>query len=151
MALLELTDRSAIADFFGRNPRAHVYELGDLDDFDWPHTRWFAWQGDDRLEQVALLYNEPAVPVLIAITEEPGGSMETLLRELLPTLPDALYVHASPPLLDVFRERYAVDAAEPHLKLALARTDLLAPSAAPVDLLGEEDLLELDHRELLLL
>lgn len=145
MALLELTDRGTIADFLRRNSRAHAYELGDLDDFDWPHTRWFAWQGDDRLEQVVLLYDEPSVPVLIAITEEPSTSMGTLLRELLPVLPDSLYVHASPPLLAAFRSRYNIGAAEPHLKLALARTDLLASSAAPIDLLGEDDLLELDE------
>jgi ribosomal protein S18 acetylase RimI-like enzyme len=145
MTLVELDDRSTIAAFFRRNAGAHVYELGDLDDFDWPHTRWFAWEHGGALEQVALLYGEPSVPVLIAIAEEPGASMKTLLQELLPTLPDALYVHVSPPLLDVFRERYAVEAAEPHLKLALARTDLLEPSAAPVDLLDESDLLELDE------
>ena len=145
MTLVELSDRATLAAFLRRNPRAHVYELGDLDDFDWPHTRWFAWNQHDRLEQVALLYSEPSVPVLIAITESPVASMESLLRELLPTLPAELYVHVSPPLLDIFRDRYAVEAAEPHLKLALTRNDLLARSAAPVDLLGDDDLLELDE------
>ena len=145
MTLVELDDRSTIAAFFRRNAGAHVYELGDLDDFDWPHTRWFAWEHGGRLEQVALLYSEPSVPVLIAIAEEPAASMVSLLMELLPTLPAALYVHASPPLLQVFRDRYAVESAEPHLKLALARTELLEPSACPVDLLGEDDLLELDE------
>ena len=38
--------------------------------------------------------------MLIAIADEPVASMESLLRALLPTLPDALYVHVSPPLLD---------------------------------------------------
>ena len=42
MTLVELGDRATIAAFFRRNAEAHVYELGDLDDFDWPHTRWFA-------------------------------------------------------------------------------------------------------------
>src|SRR5690348_5915501 len=121
MTLVELDDRTTIAAFFRGNPGAHVYVLGDLDDFDWPHTRWFAWAHGERLEQVALLYSEPSVPVLIAIAEEPGASMISLLTQLLPTLPAALYVHASPPLLDVFRSRYAVESAEPHLKLALAR------------------------------
>ncbi len=145
MTFHELDDRATIAAFFRRNAEAHVYELGDLDDFDWPHTRWFAWEHDGRLEQVALLYSEPSVPVVIAIAEPPDTSMVSLLEELLPTLPDALYVHVSPPLLDVFRERYTVEAAEPHRKLALARTDILAASAAPVDLLGEDDLLEIDE------
>jgi GNAT superfamily N-acetyltransferase len=144
MSLVELSDRQTIADFLRRNARAHVYELGDLDDFDWPHTRWFAWQQDDRLEQVALLYSEPAVPVLIAIAEEPMASMESLLGELRATLPGGLYVHVSPQLLDGFRERYSVENSEPHLKLALTREDLLAPSALAVDLLGEADLAELN-------
>ena len=144
MTLVELRDRATIAAFFRRNAEAHVYELGDLDDFDWPHTRWFAWEQDGRLEQVALLYSEPSVPVLIAIAEDPDASMVPLLGELLPALPGALYVHVSPPLLGVFRDRYTVESAEPHLKLALARTDLLAARAAAVDLLDEDDLLELD-------
>jgi ribosomal protein S18 acetylase RimI-like enzyme len=144
MTLVELRDRATIAAFFRRNAEAHVYELGDLDDFDWPHTRWFAWEQDGRLEQVALLYSEPSIPVLIAIAEDPGALMGRLLEELLPSLPGALYVHVSPPLLDVFRDRYRVQSAEPHLKLALARTDVLAARAAPVDLLDEDDLLELD-------
>ena len=55
MTLVELGDRDAIAAFLRRNAAAHVYELGDLDDFDWPHTRWFGWERDGRLEQVALL------------------------------------------------------------------------------------------------
>ena len=42
----------------------------------------------------------------------------------------ALYVHATPPLLDTLAERYAIEDAEPHLKLALGRTDLLAAHAA---------------------
>ena len=145
MTLVELRDRAPIAAFLRRNAESHVYELGDLDDFDWPHTRWFAWENGGRLEQVALLYSEPSVPVLIAIAEEPAVSMVSLLGELLPALPGAFYVHVSPPLLDVFRGRYTVEAAEPHLKLALASTDLLAASAAPVDLLREEDLLDIDE------
>src|SRR4051794_9363908 len=111
MGLLALDDRTTIAAFFRRNARAHVYELGDLDDFDWPHTLWFAWEDEGRLEQVVLLYTEPSVPVLIAIAEEPGASMTSLLEELLPTLPAALYVHVSPPLLELFRGCYAVEAA----------------------------------------
>ena len=70
--------------------------------------------------------------------------MVSLLGELLPTLPAALYVHASPPLLDVFRERYAVEAAEPHSSCARPHRPP-RPSAAAVELLGENDLLELDE------
>ena len=45
MTHIELRDRDELASFFRRRPEVHAYELGDLDDFFWPHTRWFgsAW------------------------------------------------------------------------------------------------------------
>ena len=125
--------------------RAHVYELGDLDDFDWPHTRWFGWEHDGRLEQVALLYTRAGRPRADRDRRGAGGSMAPLLEELLPRAArrplrarDAAAARRASP--SGTRSRRA----EPHLKLALARTDLLAARAAPVDLLGEDDLLELD-------
>ena len=48
MAVVELSDRDLIAAFLRRNAPAHVYELGDLDDFDWPYTRWFGWEEAGR-------------------------------------------------------------------------------------------------------
>ena len=88
MAVVELEDKDVLAAFLRRNVRAHVYELGDLDEFDWPYTRWFGWERAGRLEQVVLLYSEPAVPVLIAIAEEPLAAMDELLaRPSRPTLP----------------------------------------------------------------
>ena len=38
------TIEHVLAAFLRRNAPAHVYELGDLDDFDWPFTRWFGWE-----------------------------------------------------------------------------------------------------------
>lgn len=144
MGVVELEDKEAIAAFLRRNARAHVYELGDLDDFDWPYTRWLGWERDGQLEQLVLLYTEPAVPVLLAIAEEPLGAMEDLLRAVRDTLPSALYVHATAPLLDTLAERYAIEGAEPHLKLALGRDDLLAAHAVPVELLGATDLADIE-------
>ncbi len=144
MSFVELRDRHVLAAFLRRNASAHVYELGDLDDFDWPFTRWFGSEADGRLGQVALLYTQPDVPVLIAIAEEPNAGMAELMRALLPTLPSELYVHVSPPLLEVFCERYAIEHSEPHLKLALTRMDGLPTAALPVELLEESDLPELD-------
>ena len=71
MTVVELSEKETIAALLRRNARAHVYEIGDLDDFDWPHTRWFGWERDGRLEELVLLYTEPDVPVLLAIAEEP--------------------------------------------------------------------------------
>lgn len=125
MAVVELEDRERIAAFLRRNAQAHVYELGDLDDFDWPYTRWFGWEHAGRLEQIALLYSEPAVPVLLWIAEEPLDAMEDLLRQIRGALPATLYVHAT-------------------TKLALARDDLVTRYTIEVELLGGADLDEIE-------
>ncbi|MSO95546.1 MAG: GNAT family N-acetyltransferase [Thermoleophilia bacterium] len=144
MAFVELEDRNTIAAFLRRNAHAHVYELGDLDDFDWPHTRWFGWTRDGRLEQIALLYTAPAVPVVIAIAEKPLGAMADLLRAARDLLPPVLHAHVTAPLLDTLAERWRIEAARPHLKLALMRSDLLAGYAVPVEILGPADLDEIE-------
>ena len=84
MTLVELRDRDELASFFRRRPEVHAYELGDLDDFFWPHTRWFGWLVEDRLEQVALLYGEPDPPVLVALAEDPERVFhkDELLRDV---------------------------------------------------------------------
>lgn len=55
MGVSELHDKAEIAACLRRNAPGHVYELGDLDDFDWPYTTWVGWESDGRLEQIVLL------------------------------------------------------------------------------------------------
>lgn len=144
MTVVVLEDKERIAALLRRNPGAHAYELGDLDDFDWPYTRWFGWERDGRLEELVLLFSEPTVPVLLAIADDRLDAMEQLLRELLDTLPSDLYVHATAPLLDTLSKRYVIARAEPHLKLALTRDDQLLAQAVAVDVLGAADLAEVE-------
>jgi len=37
-----LHDKSAIEQFLRRNTWLHLYELGDLDEFFWQYTTWYA-------------------------------------------------------------------------------------------------------------
>jgi ribosomal protein S18 acetylase RimI-like enzyme len=140
MPLVEPCDRRAIASLLQRNPRSHVYELGDLDDAYWPDTRWLGWESDGELEQVVLLYTQPEVPVLLAIADAPASTMADLLEAALPELPATLYVHATAPLLEPLGRRYRVDAAAPHLKLALGATGFVRRHSVPVEALGPDDL-----------
>lgn len=99
----------------------HAYELGDLDDFFWPHTRWLGLERGGRIEQLALLYDEPDPPVLLALAEEPVDGMIDLLRAVADRLPAPLYAHLSPGLVGALAPALA-PSGDPvaHCKLGLA-------------------------------
>lgn len=146
MAIVELRDRGAIARFCRRRPAVHAYELGDLDDFFWPHTRWLGWRADGRLEQLALLYDEPDPPVLLALAEEPESGMRDLLREIAADLPPRVYAHLSPGLVDALGPLRVADSPPvAHCKLGLAEQAYLeAHDTREAMLLSSSDLAEVE-------
>lgn len=112
-------DREELARFLGRNWRLHLYELGDLDDFFRPYTRFYGlWEGD-RLREVALLYSGGVLPVLLALSEHPEGAMRNLLEALLPFLPERFYAHLSGDLAEVLALRYTLESHGRHWKMSL--------------------------------
>ena len=147
MALVELRDRGVIAEFCRRRPAVHAYELGDLDDFFWPHTRWLAWEADGRLEQLALLYDEPDPPVLLALAEHGQHGMCDLLREVAADLGPRVYAHLSPGLVDALAPRLVPETAPvAHCKLGLADPASLQPyDTAGAALLSPSDLPEVER------
>ena len=147
MAVVELRDRDALARFFRERPAVHAYELGDLDDFFWPHTRWLGWMPDGRVEQVALLYDEPDPPVLLAFAEEPAEGMTALLGSLAGELPPAVYAHLSPGQLDALAtELVPARKPAPHLKLGLVdQSALTRYDTAECELLSSADLEEVER------
>ena len=142
MTVVEIRDREVIAEFCRRRPAVHAYELGDLDDFFWPHTRWLGWETDGRVEQLALLYGEPDPPVLLALAERPEQGMADLLRSIATGLPPQLYAHLSPGLLGALEPRL-VPASEPvaHRKLGLVEPSRLdGHDTGQAELLSSSDL-----------
>ena len=146
MTVVELRDRDVIARFCRQRPAVHAYELGDLDDFFWPRTRWLAWQPDGRVEQLALLYDEPDPPVLVALAEEPEHGMADLLRAIVPELPHRAYAHLSRGLVEALAPEFApVSAPLPHRKLGLVDPRLLdVHDPADAVPLGPSDLAEIE-------
>ncbi len=125
----QVTDRDWLRARLHAAPALHLYELGDLDDFFWPHTRWYA-----RGEAVALIYTASELPVLLALGD--AGHRE-LLAELRAELPARIYAHLSPGLVASLAPRFA---SEPHgdfLKMILADPGALpaadAERLAPAD------------------
>lgn len=138
MPVISLSDRARLRAYFRRVPERHLYELGDLDDFFWPHTRWYALEDGGELRAAALLYDPGTLPVVLAIGDRPP--LAELLDGIRARLPARLFAHLSPGLVDALAPRYE---SEPHgdmLKLALAdRTRLAGVDTGDTHRLGPAD------------
>ena len=120
--VIEITDRSLLERFLRKDPALHIYEIGDLDPFFWPSTRWFGWapDGPSKLEAVALLYSSPGTRSLLALERRRPDAARALLTVILDDLPDEFYAHLSLPLAQVFRDAgWRVTTEIPSRKLVL--------------------------------
>jgi ribosomal protein S18 acetylase RimI-like enzyme len=134
-------DRDAIAACLRRDPLLHLYAIGDLDDFFWPYTQWYALADGDDIRQVILCYTGAPLLILHALTSDSPGEMRVLLRSILHLLPRRIYTHLSADLIDVFADDYQIEPHGAYDKMALtdlARLDVVDTSAAvqltPADL-----------------
>lgn len=140
-----LHDRAELSAVLRADPALHVYELGDLDDFFWPYTTWYA---DPHRRVVALLYTGTEVPTLLGIAPPADTpALRGLLGGLLPVLPRRFYAHLTGGVGDVLAADYAsVDHGE-HLKMALTEPERLASVSTD----GVEPLTAADLDEILAL
>ncbi|MCK4306310.1 MAG: GNAT family N-acetyltransferase [Candidatus Eisenbacteria sp.] len=114
-----LHDKDELEVFLRRNTFLHLYEIGDLDDFFWPYTCWYALKDDDGIREVALLYLGLNPPTLLAFTRDPSGAMGELLRSSRHLLPARFYAHLSEGGVSAFKDGYQVRSHGAHYKMAL--------------------------------
>lgn len=110
--------KDEIAAFLRRNVPLHLLELGDLDDFFWQYTTWYAWKEDGHIKELVLFYTGVALPTLLAITDD-IPAMRELLQAILPLLPRRFYAHLSGDLASVFAKDYQVESRGVHYKMLL--------------------------------
>jgi predicted GNAT family acetyltransferase len=139
-----IREKNRILRFLEREPFLHIYETGDLDDFSWSHTEWFAIQESDaELTALALLYSGTDPPTLLALADQGREALSLLVEALVPELPPRVYAHLSPGLVRVLERRYASQAHGTHVKLALVDASRVAAiDTAGVLRLGREDAAE---------
>ena len=114
-----LHDREQIAAWLRRDPLLHLYAIGDLDDFFWPYTNWYALAEGDDIRQVILCYTGAPLLILHALTSESPAEMGALLRSIIHLLPRRIYTHLSADLIDVFAEDYRIEPHGAYDKMAL--------------------------------
>jgi ribosomal protein S18 acetylase RimI-like enzyme len=132
--------------FAARDLGLHIYELGDLDPFFWPRTRFWGWvePGDREPSAIALLYDGGDPPTLLALARDDGGAAARLLNALRDRLPARCYAHLSPGLLEPLAMRFVDELHGRHHKMLLVDPSALDTVATEdVQRLGEDDLADL--------
>ncbi|MHC4111668.1 MAG: GNAT family N-acetyltransferase [Planctomycetota bacterium] len=119
MKICCLHSKAEIEAFLRKNVYLHIYSIGDLDDFFWHDTVWYAAKDGDDIQALVLLYTVPPVPTLHAMSEE-RGPMAELLRSILHLLPGRFHAHLSHGLAEVFDEQYEFEYFQKHYKMALS-------------------------------
>jgi ribosomal protein S18 acetylase RimI-like enzyme len=140
---IHLHDREAIAAFLQRDTLMHLYAIGDLDDFFWPRTGWYALTRDGAIEEIVLAYDPGDMLVIQALTRNPA-QMRELLGAIAHLLPPRVYGHFSPGVADALDQLYSFDPHGLHLKMALTDRARLAA----VDTVGTFALTPADRVEI---
>jgi len=122
-----LHDKSKIEAFLRGNVFLNIYSLGDLDDFFWPYTTWYALTDTAGTQALALIYTGGSLPCLHALSEDyKVNYTEELLRCLIPILPKRFYAHLSLGLESILAEHYTLRPHGKHYKMALTDKSLLS-------------------------
>lgn len=152
MRLVPLQDRAVLGSWLRRDAGLHLYELGDLDDFFFPHTAWHALVGDRdaardtaTIAAVALLYTASELPVLVALgRDEERDTVRALLERVAPLLPPRAYAHLAPGTSDALGARFRREPHGLHDRMVLVdRARLEAVDTAQACALGPEHAEEL--------
>lgn len=124
--IISIHSKTEIEAFARRNIYLHIYSLGDLDDFFWPHTVWFGLRDAGQIRQLALLYTGCSMPTVLAYAEEPVQGMRELLRGILSFLPRRFYAHITQSVADALVETYHLQSHGDFQKMALTDRSRLA-------------------------
>jgi GNAT superfamily N-acetyltransferase len=102
-------NKKEIYHFLSKTPELQLYTIGDLDDFFWPNTIWYAIYENQEIQSIALLYVGMNPPTLLLFFDKDPYYSTELLRSIKPLLPEKFLVHLSPGLIDVFGKENIIE------------------------------------------
>jgi ribosomal protein S18 acetylase RimI-like enzyme len=140
--LVSLHDKASIRAYTMHNPLLHIYEIGDLDDFFWPHTVWYGWVDEGVITQLALLYMPFSPPVLLSHANPQRTDHGEFLDALMLVLPRTFYSHVDTHAVTAFAPHYTAEHHGHYHKMGLqdvataiaaddGRASLLTPADIP--------------------
>jgi ribosomal protein S18 acetylase RimI-like enzyme len=143
MPVVSLHDRERIEPVLRRNVFLHIYALGDLDDFFWPFSTWYALEDGGELRAILLLYTAFETPTLMALGDPPYDPLHELLRSARRMLPPRVYAHLSPGCREALGPGVVAQTRGPHLKMALEEPRLDVHDLSAVERMTANDVTHL--------
>jgi ribosomal protein S18 acetylase RimI-like enzyme len=104
-----IRDKDEIYRFLSGTPDLQLYAIGDLDDFYWPYTTWYAIYEKNEIKSIALLYSGMSPSTFLLFHDKDSYYSTQLLKSVKPLLPEKLNVHLSPGLIDVFGRESVIE------------------------------------------
>ncbi|HNW35350.1 MAG TPA: GNAT family N-acetyltransferase [Candidatus Ozemobacteraceae bacterium] len=112
-----LHDKAVIEAFLRKQTDLHLYELGDLDDFFWPRTLWFANGRGCEISALCLVYVGLSLPTVLAFGDP--APLIALIKSVSDLLPNWFYAHVSPGVEAAFGGTFRLDPHGKHLKMSM--------------------------------
>jgi len=126
MKVICLHDKDMIETFLRSNVFLHIYSLGDLDEFFWPYTTWYALTDATGIRAIALMYTGGNLPCFHVLGEDDNAVYtEELLRCLIGILPRRFHAHLTLGSESILAERYDLRPFGRHDRMALMDKSLL--------------------------
>jgi len=119
-----LHNKSTIENFLLKSPGIHAYCIGDLDDFFWSQTCWYALVDNGQIQSIALLYVGTETPTLLIFYDDSPTFSNELLIRIKTILPSKFYAHLGMGLIDVFGMQNAIEYYGVHYKMVLDKNPL---------------------------
>ncbi len=147
MRTICLHNKNQIELFLRRNTFVNIYSIGDLDDYFWRSTTWYALAEGEKIKAIVLMYSGLKQPTLLALCDDDAiPYLQELLDSIIYLLPKTFYCHLSLGLADSLQTHYKVESHGKHYKMALNDASSLTHiDTSQVVPLSKEDLGELQR------
>ena len=135
------TDRALLRAFLERDRLYAAYAICDLDDREFPRTRWgAAWSGGS-IVAVVLEYTGASPQPIFAMGRDDG--VAAILRDVV--RPRVAYIAALPSLMPMLATRYRLDSGPQMVRMAVDRDRFMRADDPGIERLVPGDALELNR------
>ncbi len=134
--------KDVLFEFLQKEAGLQIYLTGDLDEFFWPKTQWYALKEMGELKSAALLYSGNNCPSLLCFQKKGKEFAMLLLKEIRHLLPARFYAHLGEGFVDALGRENIVEHFGLNYKMVLYEK-VAPPGDDNIRRLGKHDLAEI--------